>query len=107
MSDRSKCKEYTKKYRAILQQILRLQHDAPESCQRLRDVAPEKYKDCMDSLKATKQAVHQSRMNIRLQMQKYCKRSVAAQVAGTKEAPEGFEESVRHIPRITPIFPKK
>ena len=104
MSERSKCKDYTKRYRAILQQILRLQYDAPEACQRLRDVAPEKYKSCMDSLKATKKAVHQSRLNTRLQMQKYCKRSIAAQVAGTKEAPEDFSES---SPILPPIFPKK
>lgn len=97
MSKRSKCKDMTKRYREILQQLLRLEHDAPEACNRLKDVAPHKYKDCMDSLKATKKSVHESRMNIRLQMQKYCKRSMAAQVTGSKYAPEGYEEGVRII----------
>ncbi|MHA1817451.1 MAG: hypothetical protein ACTSX1_15725 [Candidatus Heimdallarchaeaceae archaeon] len=98
MSNRSKCKDMTKRYRTILQQLLRLEHDAPEACNRLKDVAPHKYQDCMDSLKATKKAVRASRMTVRLQMQKYCKRSMAAQVAGTKHAPEGHEEGIRIIP---------
>jgi len=98
MSDRSKCKDMTKRYRTILQQLLRLDHDAPEACNRLKDVAPQKYKGCMDSLKATKKSVRASRMAVRLQMQKYCKRSMAAQVAGTKHAPKHTEEGIRIIP---------
>jgi hypothetical protein len=98
MSARSKCKDMTKRYRTILQQLLRLDHDAPEACNRLKDVAPHKYQDCLDSLEATKKTVRASRMTVRLQMQKYCKRSMAAQVAGTKHAPEHTEEGIRIIP---------
>ena len=95
---RSKCKSATKRYRATLKQINRLNIEAPEACKRLKDVAPSKYKDCMDSLAKNKKLAADSRKVIRLQMQRSCKRSVSARVAGTKYAPEFSAESLLNLP---------
>ena len=90
---RSKCKSSTENYRKILKHINRLNIEAPKACQRLKDISPKKYKDCMDSLAQTKQSIAGTRKRIRLQMQKYCKRSIPARIAGTKFAPEHATES--------------
>ena len=96
--DRSKCKSATKNYRTILKHINRLNIEAPEACKRLKDVSPSKYRDCMDSLSMTKQRAAGSRKRVRLQMQRYCKRSVPARIAGTKYAPEFSTEAFLELP---------
>ena len=95
----SKCKNATKRYRSVLTHINQLNIDAPEACRRLKEAVPKKYKDCMASLAQSKKSAQANRKVVRLQMQRHCKRSVAARLSGTKFAPAHFtEDSLLGIP---------
>lgn len=86
-----KCRRATKRYRQRLSQLQRLSIDAKVACERLQGnplASPEGYKKCMASLKLRKASWKGQARNERLRMQKYCKKSVSAQLAGTKHAPE-------------------
>ena len=87
----SKCRKATVRYRQRLAQIQRLNIDAKVACERLKNnplASPGGYKNCMASLKS-RQSTWKGRARMeRLRMQKYCKKSVSAQLAGTKHAPE-------------------
>ena len=85
------CRKATKMYRLKLAQLQRLRIDARVACERLKGnplASPDGYKKCMASLKLREASWEGQARNERLRMQKYCKKSVSAQLAGTKHAPE-------------------
>ena len=87
----NKCRKATIRYRQRLAQVQRLEIDAKVACERLKGnplASASGYKDCMDSLKSRQASWKGQAKNERLRMQKYCKKSVSAQLAGTKNAPE-------------------
>lgn len=91
-----KCRKATQTYRVRLAQLQRLTIDAESACEKLRDnplASKEGYSNCMKSLKLRKTVARGRAKNERLRIQKYCKKSVAAQLAGTKHAPEVSPES--------------
>ena len=94
----SKCRKATELYRTRLAQMQRLSIDARMACEKLKNnplASRSGYKECMDSLKLRAGAAKGRAKNERLRMQKYCKKSVGAQLAGTKDAPEiSSEEDV-------------
>jgi hypothetical protein len=86
-----KCRKVTQLYRARLSQMQRLQIDAKVACDKLKNnplASPGGYQKCMSGLKLRIAAAKGRAKNERLRMQKYCKKSVSAQLAGTKNAPE-------------------
>lgn len=86
-----KCRKATALYRRRLSQMQRLNIDARMSCDKLKNnplASRGGYKQCMDSLKLRIAVAKGRAKNERLRMQKYCKKSVGAQLAGTKDAPE-------------------
>ena len=86
-----KCRKATLTYRTRLSQLQRLQIDAKVGCDKLKNnplASPGGYKKCMDSLRLRVASAKGRAKNERLRMQKYCKKSVGAQLAGTKDAPE-------------------
>jgi len=86
-----KCRKATVRYRQRLAQLQRLNIDAKIACEKLKDnplASASGYKKCMDSLKLRQAAWRGRAKNERLKMQKYCKKSVSAQLSGTKHAPE-------------------
>lgn len=86
-----KCRKATQMYRTRLSQLQRLNIDARVSCDKLKNnplASAGGYKQCMDALKLRVAAARGRAKNERLRMQKYCKKSVGAQLAGTKNAPE-------------------
>jgi hypothetical protein len=86
-----KCRKATRMYRARLAQAQRLQIDAKVACEKLKNnplASPGGYKKCMDSLRLKVSNAKGRAKSERLRMQKYCKKSVSAQLAGTKHAPE-------------------
>ncbi len=86
-----KCRKATVRYRQRLAQLQRLSIDAQVACDRLKNnplASAGGYKSCMASLKLRKASWKGQARNERLKMQKYCKKSVSAQLAGTKHAPE-------------------
>jgi hypothetical protein len=86
-----KCRKATVMYRQRLAQLQRLSIDAKIACEKLKGnplASKGGYKECMDALKLKQTAWAGRARSERLKMQKYCKKSVAAQIAGTKHAPE-------------------
>jgi len=86
-----KCRKATKMYRARLAQLQRLRIDAQMACDKLKGnplASAGGYKSCMDALKLRKASWRGRAKNERLRMQKYCQKSVSAQLSGTKFAPE-------------------
>ena len=86
-----KCRKATKLYRQRLAQIQRLEIDAKVACERLKNnplASAGGYKSCMDELKLRQASWKGRAKNERLRMQRYCQKSIAAQLAGTKHAPE-------------------
>lgn len=86
-----KCRKATNLYRSRLSQMQRLNIDARMACDKLKNnplASSGGYKQCMDSLKLRIGVAKGRAKNERLRMQKYCKKSVGAQLAGTKDAPE-------------------
>jgi len=92
-----KCQKATHSYRSRLSQMQRLQIDAKVACDKLKNnplASPGGYQKCMSGLKLRIAAAKGRAKNERLRMQKYCKKSVAAQLAGTKDAPEVSPEDI-------------
>ena len=86
-----KCRQATQRYRHRLAQLQRMRIDAKVACERLKGnplASAGGYKKCMDALKLRKASWKGRAKNERLKMQKHCKKSVSAQLAGTKHAPE-------------------
>jgi len=86
-----KCRKATNDYRARLAQLQRMQIDAKVACDKLKNnplASATGYKECMDGLKLRQASWRGRAQNSRLKMQKHCKKSVSAQLAGTKNAPE-------------------
>jgi len=93
----SKCSNATKTYRVRLSQLQRLQIDAKVACDKLKNnplASPGGYKNCMDALRLRVAVAKGRAKNERLRIQKYCKKSVGAQLAGTKNAPEVSPEDI-------------
>ena len=93
----SKCSNATKRYRARLSQLQRLQIDAKVACDKLKNnplASPGGYKNCMDALRLRVASAKGRAKNERLRIQKYCKKSVGAELAGTKNAPEVSPEDI-------------
>ncbi|MHA1168646.1 MAG: hypothetical protein ACTSRU_12540 [Candidatus Hodarchaeales archaeon] len=87
----SKCRKATVTYRQRLAQLQRLNIDARMACEKLKGnplASPGGYKECMDALKLRQAAGKGKAKNERLRMQRHCKKSVSAQLSGTKHAPE-------------------
>lgn len=87
----NKCRKATKRYRQRLAQLQRLSIDAKVACERLKGnklASAGGYEKCMASLRSRQNAWKGEARNERLRMQRYCKKSVSAQLAGTKNAPE-------------------
>lgn len=86
-----KCRKATQMYRSRLAQMQRLKIDAKMACEKIKNnplASPGGYKQCMDGLKLRVAVAKGRAKNERLRMQKHCKKSVSAQLAGTKDAPE-------------------
>ena len=86
-----KCRKATKDYRARLAQIQRMQIDARMACEKLKNnplASATGYRECMAGVKTRTATWKGSAKNARLRMQRYCKKSVSAQLAGTRNAPE-------------------
>ncbi len=86
-----KCRKATQMYRTRLSQLQRLKIDARVACDKLKGnplASPGGYNQCMGSLKLRIASATGRAKNERLRMQKHCKKSVGAQLAGTKNAPE-------------------
>lgn len=78
-------------YRSRLAQMQRLKIDAKMACEKLKNnplASPGGYTHCMGRLKLRIAAAQGRVKNERLRMQKHCKKSVSAQLSGTKNAPE-------------------
>ncbi len=86
-----KCRAATQRYRERLAQMQRLNIDARAACDKIKNnplATPGGYKECMDGVRMRVGVAKGRARNERLRMQKYCKKSVAAQLSGTKNAPE-------------------
>jgi hypothetical protein len=93
----SKCSSATKTYRVRLSQLQRLKIDAKMACDKLKNnplASAGGYQKCMGALKLRVAAATGRARNERLKIQKYCKKSVGAELAGTKNAPEVSPEEV-------------